>query len=72
VDWIYMQRSGVLPDRVWDGLHDTPKLAEFVKVREVGGVLIYVSRDHYDDWVASSMQDISPTTAVSTPRTPQS
>lgn len=71
VDWIYMQRSGVLPDRVWDNLHDTPKLAEFIKVREVGGVLIYVSRDHYDEWVDSTMDDLPPTAAVSSPRTPQ-
>ncbi len=54
VDWIYMQRSGVLPDRVWDKLHDSDKLSAFIKVREVGGTVIYVSRTHYDDWIASS------------------
>jgi hypothetical protein len=67
VDWIYMQRSGVLPDRVWDKLHDSAKLADFIKVREVGGIVIYVSRQHYDAWIASTNQGLETAGAVRSP-----
>ena len=66
VDWIYMQRSGVLPDRVWDKLHDSEKLADFIKVREVGGILIYVKRNHYDAWIASTYQESETIPAIRT------
>ncbi|MHB8682706.1 MAG: hypothetical protein ACYC9X_00070 [Dehalococcoidia bacterium] len=53
VDWIYMRRSGLFHDRVWDALHDSPKLNAFVKVYELDGSSIFVSRRHYNAWMAS-------------------
>lgn len=53
VDWIFMRRSGLFRDRVWDALHDSPKLDEFVKVYELDGASIFVSRRHYNAWMDS-------------------
>ena len=53
VDWIYMRPSETFKDRVWDALQDSSKLSGFVKVYELDGVSIYVSRAHYDEWMSS-------------------
>ena len=53
VDWIYMRPSETFKDRVWDALQNSGKLGGFVKVYELDGVNIYVSRAHYDEWMRS-------------------
>ena len=53
VDWIYMRPSETFKDRVWDALQDSSKLSGFVKVYELDGVSIYVSRAHYDEWMSA-------------------
>lgn len=56
VDWIYMRPSETFKDRVWDALQGSDKLSAFVKVYELDGVSIYVSRAHYGEWMRSRQQ----------------